>query len=137
MMNIGNHWWKKMWIAAAAFNFMIAVPLIFATAWTYDLAYGIARHSADAMALRLWRDFGIFVLLIGAGYYLVALDISKNRGLALLGVFAKLFDVVTLSYRYSIGIAESVVLIPAAIDGAFMLLFIVFLGKTKNTTHLA
>lgn len=121
-----------MWIAAAIFNFTIAVPLIFATGWTYELAYGISQPNIDAMAVRLWRDFGIFVLLIGVGYYIVAMDINKNRGLVILGVFAKLFDVITLTYRYLIGIAQSIVLVPAAIDGIFMLLFILFLLKVSR-----
>ncbi|WP_455210142.1 hypothetical protein [Kaarinaea lacus] len=126
-------WWKTMWIAAALFNLIIALPLIFATNWTYTLAYAIPQHEADLMALRLWRDFGIFVLLIGVGYFIVSMDITINSGLAFLGIFAKLFDVVTLTYRYTIGIAEFIVLIPAIIDGIFMLLFILFLMKTKNT----
>ena len=133
-MNLTARQWRNMWIAAAVFNFIIAVPLIFATTWTYEIAYGISQSDIDAMALRLWRDFGIFVLLIGVGYYLVAIDVTKNRALALLGVFAKLFDVVTLTYRYFIGIAQSIVLVPAAIDGIFMLLFIWFLFKTSKSS---
>ena len=54
------------------------------------------------MVLRFWRDFGIFVLLIGVGYYLVSRDITKNRALIYLGILAKLFDVVALSFRFAI-----------------------------------
>jgi hypothetical protein len=44
-----------------------------------------------------------------------------------LGILAKLFDVVAISLRWTGGIARPLALMLAAIDGAFVVLFILFL----------
>jgi hypothetical protein len=84
------------------------------------------------MTLRFWSDFGFAVVLIGVGYYLVSRDVDQNRGLVWLGVPAKLFDVVTLTSRFAMGLASPLVLIPAAVDGLFMLAFVAFLYQTRG-----
>ena len=86
----------------------------------------------EPMALSLWADFGIMVILIGYGYQIISRDVTKNRGIVLPGIFAKLFDVVTLSYRYVSEIANAIVLIPVFIDGVFVLLFIIFWRRTRT-----
>ncbi len=124
---IKNIDWKRMWISAALFNFVIALPIIIFTEWTFSLSYGIEISQIDAMAIRLWRDFGIMVLIIDIGYYLVALDLTKNVGIIYLGIMAKLFDVLTLGYRYFTDVAEAIVMIPVLIDAGYTVLFIIFL----------
>jgi hypothetical protein len=126
--------WSLMFRAAAGFNFLIGVPVFFAPSWTYRLAY-VGETSQST--LRFWGDFGFAVVLIGVGYWIVARDITKNRGIVWLGVFAKLFDVVALSWRWAQGIAQAIALLPAAIDGAFVILFILFLhtGIGVSTHH--
>ena len=131
-MKFGSNFWQKIWMAAALFNFIMGVPIALAPAWTFAVAYGPSGVSADPMALRLWRDFGLLVILIGVGYYIVSRDITKNRGLVYLGIVAKLFDVVVLTYRFEAGLANPIVLIPAAIDGIFVILFILFLVQTRS-----
>jgi hypothetical protein len=78
------------------------------------------------MAIRLWADFGFAVILIGLGYQIIARDVRKNRGIVLLGIIAKLFDVINLTLLFAWGIARPIVLIPALIDGIFAALFGVF-----------
>ncbi len=125
--------WAAMFYAAAGFNFLIGGPILFASAWSYRLAY---YGEAPASTLRFWGDFGFAVLLIGAGYAIVARDVFSNRGLVWLGVFAKLFDVVVLSWRFTEGVARPMALVPAAIDGLFLVLFVWFLrtgiGKERR-----
>jgi len=116
--------WQLTFLAAAGFNFMMGGPIFLASQWSYRLAY--FGEPSDS-TLRFWGDFGFAVLLIGVGYWIVSRDVSKNRGIVWLGVFAKLFDVVALSGRWAEGIARPSVLLPAAIDGAFVVLFILFL----------
>jgi hypothetical protein len=125
--------WSRMFLAAAAFNFAMGGPIFFASGWSYRLAY---LGDAPESTLRFWGDFGFAVLLIGIGYWFVSRDVTKNRDIVWLGVLAKLFDVVALSSRWALGIARPVVLIPAAIDGGFVLLFLLFLrtgiGKSRT-----
>ena len=133
-MILGKKFWRWMWVAAAAFNFLIGIFIVFLTEWSFRLSYSPSGDAENAMALRLWRDFGIFVLMIGVGYYLVSRNLSKNQGVVILGIGAKSFDVITLSVRYAVGLANPIVLVPAIIDGLFMLLFIVFLKRARSTS---
>lgn len=126
--------WSQMFLAAAGFNFLMGGPIFFAPRWSYQLAYfGEALDSA----VRFWSDFGFAVLLIGIGYWIVSRDITGNRGIVWLGILAKLFDVLVLRSRWAEGIARPIVLLPATIDGVFVLLFLLFLwtGIGRANSH--
>lgn len=117
--------WSKIFLFAALFNYAIGLPILFARQWSYDMSY-VAEVSRDPMALRLWADFGFAVVLIGFGYHIISRDVSKNRGIVLLGIIAKLFDVINLTVLFLMGIARWIVLVPAFIDGVFVVLFVIF-----------
>jgi hypothetical protein len=123
--------WTRFFYAAAAFNYVIGFPVMLARVWSYNFVY-LASVSREPMALRLWADFGFFVVLIGFGYQMIAHNIGENRGIVWLGVFAKLFDVFNLTNLYLTGQARALVLAPAAIDAAFTTGFLIFLSKTRN-----
>ncbi|WEJ08447.1 hypothetical protein [Sinorhizobium prairiense] len=132
---VGRFWSKFFW-AAALFNWLIGIPLMFASAWTFGIAYYDDPATAG-MAINLWSDFGFCVTLIGVGYAIVAVDPRRNHGLVWLGICAKLFDVVVLSWRWYAGIARPIVLLPAAIDGAFVLGFMLFLLTIRKQAQAA
>jgi len=127
-----DRFWPRMFVAAALFNFVIAIPIMVAPRWSYDLAFIPPVDDGNGMTLRFWRDFGFAVGIIGIGYYLVARDVTVNRGIVLVGILAKMFDVIVLPYRYAIDVAEPIVLLPAAIDGLFVVLFVLFLVQHKD-----
>jgi hypothetical protein len=116
--------WTVFFTLAAAFNFSMGGPIFFASAWSYSVAYA---GPPDPAAIRFWGDFGYAVLLIGLGYAIIALDVDRNRGIVWLGIVAKLFDMIVLPLRWLEGLAHPIVVIPAAIDGAFCLGFVWFL----------
>ena len=116
--------WTLFFYLAAAFNFSMGGPIFLAPAWSYSVAY---VGPPDPGAIRFWGDFGYAVLLIGLGYAIIALDVDRNRGIVWLGIVAKLFDMIVLPLRWLEGLAHPVVVIPAAIDGAFCLGFVWFL----------
>jgi hypothetical protein len=118
--------WSRIFLLAALFNYVIGFPILLLRRWTFDLSY-VEAVGRDPMALRLWADFGFAVVLIGYGYQIVARDVDRNRGIVILGIGAKLFDVINLSTLYAWGLARPVVLIPAGIDGLFVIAFIAFL----------
>ena len=124
--------WSMMFVGAAAFNFLMGGPIFFASGWSYRLAY--VGDTPDS-TLRFWGDFGFAVLLIGVGYAIVARDVTRNRGIVWLGILAKLFDVVAISSRWMHGIARPLALVPAAIDGSFVLLFVLFLRTGIGTSR--
>jgi hypothetical protein len=118
--------WSRLFLAAALFNYVIGFPILLLRRWSFDLSY-VETVGRDPMALRLWADFGFAVVLIGYGYQIIARDVDRNRGIVTLGILAKLFDVINLSTLFAWGVARPVVLIPAAIDGLFVIAFIAFL----------
>ena len=127
MKNINTRWvW--FFVLAAGFNFFTGGAIFFAPRWSYSIAYiGVGTDST----LRFWGDFGFAVLLVGLGYLIIALDLNRGRGIAFLGVIAKLFDVIVLPTRWAEGLAHPIVLLPAAIDGLFAIGFIVFLIRRR------
>lgn len=120
-----KHYWSRIFLIAALFNYAIGVPILLFRQWSYDHSYVMAV-GRDPMAMRLWADFGFAVILIGFGYQIISRDVSKNRGIVVLGIIAKLFDVINLTVLYFLGIARPLVLIPAFSDAVFAALFIIF-----------
>ena len=128
---IDDRHWSKIFFFAALLNEARGLLRLVATEGTYELVY-TENITREPMALSLWADFGILVILIGSGYQIISRAVTTTRGIVLLGIFAKLFDVVTLSYRYVSEIANAIVLIPAFIDGVFVLFFIIFWLRTRT-----
>ncbi|HBO76392.1 MAG TPA: hypothetical protein DIW47_00905 [Bacteroidetes bacterium] len=137
MTHIKTGFWSRIFLAAALFNFAIGIPIFFFPVWSYGLAYH-TENPEVASTYRFWSDFGFTVIAIGIGYFLVSLDVTKNRGIVWLGIIGKLFDVLVLSYRYIIGIACLTVLFPAIVDGIFVVLFLLFLFRKTpgNSTRV-
>jgi hypothetical protein len=130
-MNIDRKYWVLLFVAAGVFNFCMGGPIFFAPGWSYQLAY---IEPPDTATLRFWSDFGFAVLLIGGGYFIVAVNVEKNIGIVWLGIFAKLFDVIVLSTRWNKSLAHAIVLVPAAIDGAFVVAFALFLLRSRSAS---
>jgi hypothetical protein len=121
--------WKGFFCAAALFNFVIGGALMIAPEWAFGIAF-VGDPTADpGLAPALWGDFGFCVFLIGIGYLFIARRPQEERSLVVIGILAKAFDVVTLSYRTVAGVTHPIVLLPAAIDAAFMIGFAVFLWR--------
>jgi hypothetical protein len=125
MLPYSARFWSRLFLVAALFNYAIGIPIFFARRWSYDISY-VDSITRDPMALRLWADFGFAVLLIGYGYQILARDVSQNRGIVVLGIIAKLFDVINLTTLFARGIARPIVLVPAAIDASFVVAFVIF-----------
>jgi hypothetical protein len=124
--------WSWMFLAAALFNFVIGFPIMAAREWTFAVAFAPEVARSAGIATDLWADFGYCVALIGFGYLVVAFDTSRNRALVWLGIFAKAFDVVVLTWRFVAGVTRPIVLVPAGIDAAFLILFACFLHATRR-----
>ncbi|MCA6095772.1 hypothetical protein LE181_26870 [Streptomyces sp. SCA3-4] len=131
VISLNTTFWSRLFLVAALFNYVIGLPIVFARRWSYDLSY-VPDVTRDAMALRLWAGFGFAVVLIGIGYHIVARDVTQNRGIVLLGILAKLFDVVNLTTLYAGDLARPLVLVPAAIDFAFTVAFVRFWMLTST-----
>lgn len=133
-ISLSKRMWSRVFLAAALFNYVIGCPIMLLRRWSFDLSYA-DQISRDPMTLRLWSDFGFAVVLIGYGYQIVARDIDQNRGIVILGIGAKLFDVINLSSLFISGVAKPLVLVPAAIDALFVIAFAVFYCTHRSGPH--
>lgn len=121
---IAKQGWSGFFLVAAFFNYVIGFPIPMAREH-FKLSY-VEATARDLMTLWLWADFGFTVILIGYGYQIVLRDVTRNRGIAILGIAAKPFDVVSLAAPYLQRMAKPVGRIPAAIDGRFTIAFVLF-----------
>jgi hypothetical protein len=127
--------WRTMFLLAALFNYAIGLSIVLAPRWSYGLSWVPPIGPSGAMTLKFWFDFGAVVALIGVGYHIVSRDPSRNRGIVWLGIVSKIFDVATLTYRFGLGLGRPLVLIPAAIDGTFVILFLLFLRRSRTVAR--
>jgi hypothetical protein len=132
MTRPSERFWSRLFFVAALFNFAIGVPLMLARHWAFNLAFVSDITATPGVGPDLWADFGYCVALIGVGYLIVAFKPMQNRAIVWLGILAKGFDVVVLTWRTVIGMTQPIVLLPAGIDGLFILAFIWFLAATKS-----
>jgi hypothetical protein len=131
-MKDANNRWVWFFVLAAGFNFCTGGAIFFHPGWSYSIAYiGLP----DDSTLRFWSDFGFAVLLVGLGYLIIALDLDRGQGIAVLGVIAKLFDVIVLPTRWIEGLAHGIVIVPAAIDGLFCIGFILYLIRRRSASY--
>jgi hypothetical protein len=73
-----------------------------------------------------------FVIMLGIGYYIVSRDISKNRGIVQIGMWAKTgFFLITL-ITVLINEANYLVALFGLVDLIFAVLFFEFLHRTKS-----
>jgi hypothetical protein len=125
--------WRAMFVVAALWNAFIAAAILILPEWSYTQTYVTDAEGFTEAVRRLWMDFGLSVLIIGFGYYLVSRDLQRNHGLVIVGILAKLIvDVVGLTTRFFGGAARPLALFPAAVDLAFVILFALFLVRARK-----
>lgn len=126
-MLLPAHSHRPLFLAAAAWNILVGAAALAFRPFAVELFYGPAALTDDLLARLTWGDFWINVILLGLGYYIVSRDTSKNHGLVRLGILGKLGVAAIVTHRYLTGLARPALLLPAAVDLIFAILFITFL----------
>lgn len=102
--------------------------LLFLIAAIWNIAGGIAGWITKNLSMQdMW-----FVIAFGVGFLFLCLNISKNQGMAVLGIIEKLSTFV-ITYA-----SVPILMVPAiisAVDMVFIILFVEFLiWSWKNST---
>ncbi len=126
--------WKRVFLAAAAFSFAVVLSLGIPAAAGLELLFGL--RNPGPLTVLIYRLFLLMVALFGAGYGLVALDIRKNRGFVQLGVVGKLAVLAAGLHAYLNGMMTGFALLALAGDLVWVVLFLVFLVKSGGLTAL-
>lgn len=112
----------------ALWNLAVGLGALLFPRWTIALFHGDEFPSA-ALAFFYFSGFAGCVVLFGIGYWLVSLDVRQNHGLVVLGILGKLGVVLFFPYRVWVGDTTAWILLPAAIDLFFVVLYADFLRR--------
>jgi len=123
--------WKYIFQLKAVINWIESLALLFADRWIRELLGEKPLTNPEYLQL-----FVVLVFVIGIGYWWVSQDISRNRGIVKLGIYAQSSVFVVLAYQTLVGNVHLFYLIPGVIDLIFAILFGLFLysyARTKPT----
>jgi len=123
--------WKYIFQLKAAINWIESLALLFADRWIRELLGEKPLTNPEYLQL-----FVVLVFVIGIGYWWVSQDISRNREIVKLGIYAQSSVFVVLAYQTLVGNVHPFYLIPGVIDLIFAILFGLFLysyARTKAT----
>lgn len=123
--------WKYIFQLKAAINWIESLALLFADRWIRELLGEKPLTNPEYLQL-----FVVLVFVIGIGYWWVSQDISRNREIVKLGIYAQSSVFVVLAYQTLVGNVHPFYLIPGVIDLIFAILFGLFLysyARTKPT----
>jgi hypothetical protein len=123
--------WKYIFQLKAVINWIESLVLLFADRWIRELLGEKPLTNPEYLQL-----FVMLVFVIGIGYWWVSQDISRNREIVKLGIYAQSSVFVVLAYQTLVGNVHPFYLIPGIIDLIFAILFGLFLysyARTKPT----
>lgn len=123
--------WKYIFQLKAAINWIESLALLFADRGIRELLGDKPLTNPEYLQL-----FVVLVFVIGIGYWWVSQDISRNREIVKLGIYAQCSVFVVLAYQTLVGNVHPFYLIPGVIDLIFAILFGLFLysyARTKPT----
>jgi hypothetical protein len=123
--------WKYIFQLKAAINSIESLALLFADRWIRELLGEKPLTNPEYLQL-----FVVLVFVIRIGYWWVSQDISRNREIVKLGIYAQCSVFVVLAYQTLVGNVHPLYLIPGIIDLIFAILFGLFLysyARTKPT----
>jgi hypothetical protein len=123
-------YYKYLFLIGAAWNILASLSFIFTSIFNLSAfpAYGIAVPIS-----MIWlQSFLFLVANLGIGYFIVSMDISKNHGIVIIGVIAKLGYFLICVIYLIIGDIGILTLLFASVDVIFAVLFIEFLINYKK-----
>jgi len=120
--------WKYIFQLKAMINWIESLALLFADPWIRELLGEKPLTNPEYLQL-----FVVLVFVIGIGYWWVSQDISRNREIVKLGIYAQSSVFVVLAYQTLVGNVHPFYLIPGVIDLIFAILFGLFLYSYAQT----
>ncbi len=120
--------WKYIFQLKAMINWIESLALLFADRWIRELIGEKPLTNPEYLQL-----FVVLVFVIGIGYWWVSQDISRNREIVKLGIYAQSSVFVVLAYQTLVGNVHPFYLIPGVIDLIFAILFGLFLYSYART----
>ena len=126
---------KKIFLIAAIWNISggVGAILLFESSMTnlWGADY-IQLFYDNRVALSTYRLFWALVIIFGVGYYIISLDLTKNKAVIWMAIAGKLTVFLLWSYDYYMGKIQLAAFIGGTGDMVFALIFILFLWQTRD-----
>ena len=125
-----RRYYKYLFIFGGLYNLIVSTSFIITSIFLVSMfsAYGVVVPPS-----MIWLQSALFLIIVfGIGYFIVSKDITKNHGIVIIGIIAKLgiFSIFLIYFiKVDLGI---LVLLLASVDIAFPILFIEFLLNFKK-----
>ena len=126
---------KKVFLIAAICNISGGLGAIFFFESSMTSLWGaeyIQLFYDNRVALSTYRLFWALVIIFGVGYYIISLDLTKNRAVIWMAIAGKLTVFLVWSYDYYMGKIQLAAFIGGTGDLVFALIFILFLWQTRD-----
>jgi len=127
-----DSFYKKMFFLAGIWNILIALTGLIATDFSVALFFGADAVTENFLAVLHYRFFVIVVLIFGAGYIMVSVDLMLNRGIVWLGLFSKLILFAFYIYYYMADKATLLAMVALTGDLLWAFIFLLFIHQTRN-----
>jgi FtsH-binding integral membrane protein len=124
------NFYKTCFKITAIGNIISAIVAMFSMSGHLEMFYGVTENST---ILRFYHfNLWFFVLMLGVGYWIMGQDPIRNRVMALIGAFGKLFIMGSWIHLLSMNQAKPLILLAIAYDGFFGILMAIFYWKTRG-----
>ena len=124
--------YRWIFLIGSIFNISVGLLLIIFTRLSIEVFFGPQADPDNRLTILFYRMFMMAVIVFGIGYFLVYLDLTKNRGIVLLGALSKLILVAVSVVLVLGGDATTYLLLAVAPDFLFTLVFCLFLWQKRT-----
>ncbi len=124
-------YYKWLFIVGAIFNWIMAISFTLLSIFFYSTIFSLFGSVAPTTLFFLHSLLGL-IAVYGIGYFIVGLDITKNRGIVYLGILSKLTFFSYCLIYYLLGDLTIIIVILGSFDFFFACLFIEFLLTQKQ-----
>lgn len=121
-------YYRNLFKIAALWNFGAGLLFMLGRPFLFDL-FGMAPLHYTTF----YNAFCIAVLLFGAGYYWVSLDLTQNRAIVVLGAIGKVCVLALFVIGWRMGELPATLIPIGAVDTAFAGLFVGFLRRSRES----
>jgi hypothetical protein len=127
------NYYKIIFIIAGIWNLAAAITCWIGSIFLPDVFFKMFNMPTPVSLFPFHAMFW-FILAFGIGYIIVSRDITKNHGIILIGMLAKILFFIDCVITLSLKEANIMLLVTGIVDLIFAILFMEFLLKTNKVS---
>jgi len=128
---MSDGFYRLAFLIGSIFNVLAGLLCIIFYRLSLEVFFGPGVDPENLVAALFYRLFMVAVMVFGVGYFLVYLNLQKNRAIVWLGSLSKLILLIVFSACVLSGSATIYLLIAVLPDFLFMLVYFLFLWQRR------